>query len=576
MIASIANHLWQSTAFVLAAGLLTIVLRRNCARVRYWVWLCASVKFLLPFSLLIGLGNLLPVQTAPIQRSVTFTTVKIAEPFSQPLPPLAPARNSRDWLRIATDGIWSCGFAILVILRIRGWFRVRAAVRAGVPAGLVSNVEVRSSPRLLEPGVVGLFRPILLLPEGIAERLTPAQFEAVLAHELSHVRRRDNLTGAVQMVVEAAFWFHPLVWWIGARLIEERERACDEAVLDLGNQPRDYADAILGVVKLYVESPIVCVAGVTGSNLKKRIEAIMNTRTVFGLNFAKKTLLAIAGVAAIAIPIGVGMLTIPKLVAQAPAEPQPQTAQPAQAPSPVPAPTVTAGALASPAASAAPAKATMVYQGKNKTFFFFQRPVRFADTSSSPSTDSPTMKDIRTHYGPPDYIEQRESDTAPPSQIWRYNYLADFQGRAEFEFMGPKGGLRVNWPPPLATFEGKPAIAQGLADQLAGGVAQTPIAGLLGAHAEMQTYPSSVPQRLVVPFVPSVGTFDVAAEIRSADGASVANLRDHIVLAPKPEGTPLGRYQASFTLVPGSYTCNVALRDPSGQIYTETISFEMK
>ena len=119
--------------------------------------------------------------------------------------------------------------------------------------------QIRSSPGLLEPGVVGLFRPILLLPAGIAERLQPPQLEAVLAHELCHVRRRDNLTSAIHMIVEAVFWFHPLVWWIGARLVEERERACDEAVLSLAMQPHDYAEGILNVCKSYWNRPcLVC------------------------------------------------------------------------------------------------------------------------------------------------------------------------------------------------------------------------------------------------------------------------------------------------------------------------------
>ncbi len=126
--------------------------------------------------------------------------------------------------------------------------------------------------------MVGLLRPILLLPAGIAERLTPPQLEAVLAHELCHVRRRDNLFASIHMIVEAIFWFHPLVWWIGARLVEERERACDEEVLSLGSEPHVYAEAILNVCKLYVESPLVCVSGVTGANLKRRIEAIMTNR----------------------------------------------------------------------------------------------------------------------------------------------------------------------------------------------------------------------------------------------------------------------------------------------------------
>ena len=84
---------------------------------------------------------------------------------------------------------------------------------------------------------MGLFRPILLLPADITERLQPRELQAILAHELCHVRRRDNLTSAIHMIVEAVFWFYPLVWWIGARLVEERERACDEAVLSLGNEP---------------------------------------------------------------------------------------------------------------------------------------------------------------------------------------------------------------------------------------------------------------------------------------------------------------------------------------------------
>jgi bla regulator protein blaR1 len=204
------------------------------------------------------------------------------------------------------------------LIRLRGWLRIRTALRASVPLDIAASVGVRESPGLLEPGVVGWWRPVLLVPEGIAERLTPRQLEAVLAHELCHVRRRDNLTSAIHMIVEALFWFHPLVWWIGARLVEERERACDEGVLSLGNDPHVYAEAILNVCKLYVESPLACVSGVTGSDLKKRIEAIMTNRLTFRLNFAKKMTLAVAGTAAFAVPIVVGTMNAPRLGAQSP------------------------------------------------------------------------------------------------------------------------------------------------------------------------------------------------------------------------------------------------------------------
>src|SRR4029077_8104902 len=99
-----------------------------------------------------------------------------------------------------------------------------------------------------------------------------------LAHELCHVRHRDNLTAAIHMLVEALFWFYPPVWWLGARLIDERERACDEEVLHLGGEPQVYAEGILKVCKSYLETPMACVSGISGSDLKKRIMRIMAKR----------------------------------------------------------------------------------------------------------------------------------------------------------------------------------------------------------------------------------------------------------------------------------------------------------
>src|SRR6185437_4252576 len=158
---------------------------------------------------------------------------------------VASARDTHDGIGLLLLGVWACGFSGVALIRCRGWRRIRAALRSSAPGDIPAVIAVRFSPGVLEPGVVGLFRPILLLPADIAERLEPRQLEAVLAHELCHVRRRDNLCSAIHMIVEAMFWFHPLVWWIGARLVEERERACDEAVLSLGNDPHAYAAGIL-------------------------------------------------------------------------------------------------------------------------------------------------------------------------------------------------------------------------------------------------------------------------------------------------------------------------------------------
>jgi VWFA-related protein len=310
MIAGLTSHLWQSTWFAAAVALLTLAFRGNRARVRYGLWLCASAKFFVPFSVLIGLGGHM-IANRVVTPHVPITVERIAVSFAEPVTfAAAPAQAERvaDWRPITLAGVWACGLAAIALVRLRGWRRVRAALRASRSVDIPAVVEIRSAPGLLEPGVVGLLRPVLLLPDGIMERLTASQLEAVLAHELCHVRRRDNLFAALHMFVEAMFWFHPLVWWIGARMVEERERACDEGVLSLGSEPRTYAEAILGVCKLYVESPLVCVSGVTGADLKKRIEAIMSNRIGLGLNLTKKLLLASAGAAALVGPVVMGVV----------------------------------------------------------------------------------------------------------------------------------------------------------------------------------------------------------------------------------------------------------------------------
>jgi bla regulator protein blaR1 len=317
---SVLNHLWQSTLFAIAAGLLALALRKNRAPERYWLWFAASVKFLIPFSLLVTIGHQFEWRTAPAGAQPQFSSVvqEISQPFAPEAPALVSARKSPtpNDIQIALRSTWLCGLFVVVIAWARQWLRVRRALFAASPVQLNLPIQAMSSPEQLEPGVFGVFRPVLLLPEGITDRLTPAQWEAILAHELCHVRRRDNLTAAIHMLVEAIFWFHPLLWWIGKRLVDERERACDEEVLLAAGDPAVYAEGILNVCKLYLESPLPCVSGVTGSNLKKRIRAIMTERVAGDLHFAKKVALAVAGIAALALPIAFGILNAPRLMGQ--------------------------------------------------------------------------------------------------------------------------------------------------------------------------------------------------------------------------------------------------------------------
>jgi uncharacterized protein (TIGR03435 family) len=340
MVEIISNHLWQSTLFAGAVWLLGLAFRRNRAQVRYWLWLAASVKFLIPFGALLWVGT--QIELVPIERSgQAFVGVldNVAQPFTQTEPsrvdvrgrPVAPPQP-KPWATVAVRGFmaaWPAGFVAVLLVWALRWRRVAAAVRAStaITDGTVlrtlrrlesggQRLRLVSSNQAVEPGVFGIVRPVLMWPKGIEDRLSDEQVEAILAHEVAHVRRHDNLAAVIHMAVEAAFWFHPLVWWIGARLVDERERACDEDVVRRGTEPEVYAESILKTCQFYVESPLVCVAGVTGSDLKKRVEQIMRNDTHAALSALKRVVLSATLVAAIAIPIAIGIVTSPRLAAQ--------------------------------------------------------------------------------------------------------------------------------------------------------------------------------------------------------------------------------------------------------------------
>ena len=312
-ISPLMNHLWQSTAVALAAWVLVLALRRNRAAVRYWVWMVASIKFLLPFSIFEAAGEFLRPRAA-----TTFASTPVSAAVTQMTQPFEPVQQASPWAASSAQhahiwpmvfiALWAVGGLVVVLRWWRRWLQIRAAARAAMPSNIHAAVPVLMSPALMEPGVLGAIRPVMLLPEGIAGRLSQLQLNAIVEHELCHVRRRDNLTFALHMVVEALFWFYPLVWWVGARLVEERERACDEAVLQRGNEAESYAEGILSVCRHCVESPLPCAAGVGGSDLKKRIVRIMSERVASRLGMCRRILLGAAGILAIALPTAIGVL----------------------------------------------------------------------------------------------------------------------------------------------------------------------------------------------------------------------------------------------------------------------------
>ena len=337
--AALSDHLWQSTLVVAAVGLLTLLLRRNRAQVRYLLWLVASLKFLVPFAWLEAVGQRFQRESAAAAApqgllqaietvSQPFASLELTEPAS-----MVATSSWASMVLPALTVVWLGGCVLHLVAWRRRWCAIAAlAGQASTAAdgraiAILRRLEsgrtrgplaIVVSPVSVEPAVFGMWQPVLLWPRGLEDRLGDAHLEALLTHELCHVRRRDNLGMALHMLVEAVFWFHPLVWWVERRLIDERERACDEDVVRSGCNPRVYAEGILKTSELCLESPLASAAGITGSDLKRRVEAIMQRHPCLALGGWRQLLLWSAAGIALAIPFSLGVFDVPLLRAQAP------------------------------------------------------------------------------------------------------------------------------------------------------------------------------------------------------------------------------------------------------------------
>lgn len=351
-----AGHLWQSTLFLIAAAGLVLLLRRHAARVRYAIWLAASVKFLVPFAAIASLGSALaprlPMSASPDARLFfVFNTISTgfmpADAMQAGVGPAAGNDLQALWIPLCA-AFWATGALAVVAAFCRRWHQASRVSRAATPIcagreirilralqrtrGLQFPVELRLTETAIEPSVFGIFRPVLLWPAGISAHLDDAHIEAILAHELVHIERRDNLIAALHLIVQAIFWFHPLVWWLGARLVEERERACDEAVLAAGSATEIYVEGLLRTCRFSIESALPCAAGVTGGELRSRVRGILTHAAVRQLNTGAKWLLGAACMTMVAVPLCFGLthparslapLPLPALMQAVPPPPPP-------------------------------------------------------------------------------------------------------------------------------------------------------------------------------------------------------------------------------------------------------------
>ena len=152
----------------------------------------------------------------------------------------------------------------------------------------------------------GIWKPVIRIPQLVSSQLTDEERDAVLLHELAHVYRRDNFWSTATHVVVCIFWFHPLLWWLEHRLTAERERACDQMVVNCGVDRSAYVTGILKLCRHQLRPSVAGTSGVNGSDLKQRLELIMSCpKRSFNFRTAR-ALMAGGGTLILALPLLIG------------------------------------------------------------------------------------------------------------------------------------------------------------------------------------------------------------------------------------------------------------------------------
>jgi beta-lactamase regulating signal transducer with metallopeptidase domain len=299
----IGSHLVHASLFAAIAWVFTVLLRKHPAQLRYTILLAASLRFAFPAVMFLLLfqrfpmvwSHLLPhqegkmVMTSP-QPTVTGYVVKQQEVVRKTPVPLPRVQLSKVYC--AMTAVWMMGVAALFMRR---WQRRKTLARlveqaepcvavreaaalkgAKELAGVTREIALRLTGDNLQPGVWGVMHPTILLPRQLSERLTDAELETVLVHEMAHIARWDNMVGNMQAFLCYIFWFDPLVWILNRQLLVEREHACDEVVIRKSLSRRIYVSAILKTCRCSLEWQTIGIAGIAGAGLKRRIKRIMN------------------------------------------------------------------------------------------------------------------------------------------------------------------------------------------------------------------------------------------------------------------------------------------------------------
>jgi beta-lactamase regulating signal transducer with metallopeptidase domain len=294
--AALLHSLWQDAIVGVLLWCALIAMRRSSANARYLVS-CAALGLMAALPLVTtfllserGVSELSPIPAsvivaAPDDVGAMGDVIAAARETGPAgwFAPLAP------WaLPVWLAGVLACSLRLVLASAHAVALRRRSdpedgpiaatVARLAARIGVRRSVAVCLSMRTDGPATLGLLRPVILLPPAVALGVTPQQLEALLAHELAHIRRHDYLINLLQMLVETLFFYHPAIWWASRRIRVERELCCDDIAVDACGDAVSYAQALTTVARMQISRPGLAL-GATGGPFLQRIQRLLGVTT---------------------------------------------------------------------------------------------------------------------------------------------------------------------------------------------------------------------------------------------------------------------------------------------------------
>ena len=309
---ALLHFVWQGALIGVLTSITLVLLRRSASDVRYVV---STIALTLMATMPVVTGvQVWRDEPAPLVQTATAAPAGApaahvaGAPVGSPgLDGSAPARaghtprglpqfDLEPWLPLFLT-VWLVGVLALTLRLASGWVWVQrmkshgtapaAGALQAIAARLARRLHISRPVRLLEsalvdvPTVIGWMKPVVLLPVSVLAGLTPRQLEAILAHELAHVRRHDYLVNLLQTLVETLLFYHPAVWWLSRRIRAERENCCDDLAVSLCGDPYTYAKALADLEDLRGAGGQLVMAA-TGGSLLQRVRRLLGAPTHAG------------------------------------------------------------------------------------------------------------------------------------------------------------------------------------------------------------------------------------------------------------------------------------------------------